>query len=794
VQWADRPSVQALGFVLRRLSVDPVLSVIMVRGDRDRLDEPARRLLTAVERRAHIRLSGLSVEEISPLADALGVRSVRGDVAQRLHDHTGGHVLYLRTLLTEGAPHDGSGRFAVPPSLAEAIGEQLALLPAPTRAVLEILAVVDRPLPLGRLGEVAGVDSPSEAVEAALAAGLVDWWPNEPSCPVALRHALQRDAIYAGLTPTRRRSLHSRALAVVDVTSAWAHRVAALDGPDDDLAEQLAAAAASEAALARLPLAATHLLWAADISSTREGHEQRLLTAATYLMLADEARGLSLQDAVEACQPSSLRGCVLGSMALDSGRLGQAETLLLEALEAVRGDDENTPLAAVITNRLAGVYCLLGRGKDAMEAGGWALDTGTLDPAAASQTRTLVAIGASQAFGAQAALNELHWLEPDPGRVRPVDLDAISFRGVFHLLAGDLDEAIRDLSVSIRLVREGATFTLGLRAYLYLALAQYLRGAWDDVLLTAEQALSEATIHSRRYELPLLHLAATCVAAGRGTSEEAEQHAAVAEAAAAELPYGQERLYASMARALVCQAAGDHRGMVDALAPWHDNPDLDGRARFYGVLWRPLLVEGLIGAGRIDDATRALEQLQVQAAEVAYLCPALSWLEGWLEEHRGSLDSARICYERDEATSEQVCPVYAARLALAHGRLLRRTGNRRAAVERLRRAHDLFVGFGAVPFVQQVENELAACGLHRGARRGPSTLQMTSREAEVAHLAARGLTNAEIAAELFVTPKAVDYHLSNIYAKHGLKGRRQLRQLLAHSAGPAAGGAADDVN
>ena len=711
------------------------------------------------------------------------MRSVRGDAAQRLHDHTGGHVLYLRTLLTEGATQDSRGRFEIPPSLAEAISEQLALLPVQTRAVLEILAVLDRPLPLARLGDVAGIDSPSEAIEAALAAGLVDWWPQEPSCPVALRHALQRDVIYAGLTPTRRRSLHSRALTVVDSTSAWAHRVAALDGPDDDLAEQLATTAAGEAALGRLPLAATHLLWAADISGTREGHEKQLLTAATYLMLADEARGLALHEAVEACEPSPLRGCVLGSMALDGGRLGEAEALLLEARDTVRGDDENTPLAAVIANRLAGVYCLLGRGTDAMEAGGWALDTGTLDPAAASQTRTLVAIGASQALGARAALNELDWLEPDPARVQPVDLDAISFRGVFHLLAGDLDEAVRDLTVSIRLVREGAAFTLGLRAYLYLALAQYLSGAWDSVLLTAEQALSEATIHSRRYELPLLHLAAGCVAAGRGTTEEAEQHAALAEAAAAELPYGQERLYASMARALVCQAAGDHQGMVEALAPWHDNPDLDGRARFYGVLWRPLLVEGLIGSGRIEDAGRALKQLQGQAAGVGYIRPALGWLEGWLEEKRGSLDSAGLCYRRDEATSVQDCPVYAAQLALAYGRLLRRTGNRRAAVERLRRAHDLFVRFGATPFVQQVENELAACGLHRAARRAPSTLQMTSREAEVAHLVARGLTNAEVAAELFVTPKAVDYHLGNIYAKHGLKGRRQLRQLLAHTGG-----------
>ena len=115
---------------------------------------------------------------------------------------------------------------------------------------------------------------------------------------------------------------------------------------------------------------------------------------------------------------------------------------------------------------------------------------------------------------------------------------------MFRLLAGDLDQAIADLTASLRLARRGATLTLGLRAYFYLALAQYLAGAWDDVLLTAEQGFSAAAIHSRRYELPLLHLAAGCVPAGRGAAEEAERHAALAEEAAASLDYGQERLYA----------------------------------------------------------------------------------------------------------------------------------------------------------------------------------------------------------------------------------------------------------
>jgi hypothetical protein len=116
---------------------------------------------------------------------------------------------------------------------------------------------------------------------------------------------------------------------------------------------------------------------------------------------------------------------------------------------------------------------------------------------------------------------------------------------------------VRDLTASLALSRKGATLILGLRAPCYLALAQYLAGEWDDVLLTSEQGFSAAAIHSRRYELPLLHLAAGCVPAGRGQAAEAERHARLAEEAAASLDYGQERLYAAMARALACQASGD---------------------------------------------------------------------------------------------------------------------------------------------------------------------------------------------------------------------------------------------
>jgi DNA-binding CsgD family transcriptional regulator len=786
VQWADRRSVEALSFTFRRLTVDAVAVILIVRGDRDQLDTSTRRMLLSVAHRRRISLSGLSVDDVAPLAAALGAGPLGSDAIWRLHNRTGGHTLYLRTLLsdTEGLEPLGRDTAAVPASLAAAIGDQLATLPAPTRSLLEMLAVVNGPVPLAVLGEAAGVAEPSAAIEPAVRAGLADLPAGEPTRPVVIRHALQRDAIYAGMTAGRRRELHARAVTLVDEASAWAHRVAALNRPDESLAAQLEGLASSEAATGRLALAATRLRWASDISPARAGRERRLLTAALHLMLAEEARGLVLRPAVEAAGPSPLRSCVLGTMAFSAGQLTEAERLFSEALAEARNDPDSQPLAAVIANRLAGTYTLLGDGEKVMTLGRWALGTGCLDAAAASQTRTLIAVGACQVAGPGAALAELGHLDADPARVGPVDVDGLSFRGVFQLLAGDLGQAVTDLTVSLKLARGGATLTLGLRAYFYLALAQYLAGEWDDVLLTAEQGFSAAAIHARRYELPLLHLAAGCVPAGRGQADEAERHARLAEKAAARLDYSQERVYAAMARALVCQASGDYLGMAGAFGPWLGEAALDGRSRMYAVLWRPLLAEGLVGSASAEEAAAALEQMRAENWQVSYLQPALAWLEGWLAEQRGAPEQAREIYQRGEDTASRQSPVYTARLLLAHGRLLRRTGQRRLAVARLRQAQDVYQALRATPFIAWTEQELAACGLRQQHPARRSVLEMTDRETEVAHLIEQGMTNAEIAAELFITPKAVEYHLGNIYAKFGLKGRQQLRRLLGDSGRP----------
>jgi hypothetical protein len=585
LQWADRKSLEALTFMLRRLSVDPVVAMVTYRGTGDRLDQTAQRLLSSVERRLPIWLGGLSQEEVASLAAVLA-GPVDMEVSRRLYKGTGGHPLYLRTVLSEGSGFDPRtpGRLALPRSLSAAIGEHLSALPPESRAILEMLAVLNRRVPLARLGHAARLISPSAAIEPAVASGLVDRWPEEPSCPVAIRHLLVRDAVYAAMTGTMRRMLHSRAAAVVGEAAAWEHRVAALDQPDEALAAQLERLAAEEAGAGRLPLAATHLQWASDISPVLADRERRLLTAALHLMLAEESRGLALREVVEAACPSPLRSCVLGTMAFSSGQLADAERQFTAALAQARAEPDSRSLAALIANRLASTYTLLGDGKKVVAFGQQALGGGTLDPATASRTRTRIAIGVSQVSGPRAGLAEMVHVEADPARVSAIDVDGLSYRGMLRLLAGELKPAIGDLGASLALARQGATLTLGLRAYFYLAMAQYLAGAWDDVLLTAEQGLSAATIHARWFDQPLVHLAAASVPAGRGAAEEAERHVRLAEETAARVDYGQERLYAGVARALVCQAVGDYLGMADALGPWQDAATLDGRSRVWGVL------------------------------------------------------------------------------------------------------------------------------------------------------------------------------------------------------------------
>ena len=185
------------------------------------------------------------------------------------------------------------------------------------------------------------------------------------------------------------------------------------------------------------------------------------------------------------------------------------------------------------------------------------------------------------------------------------------------------------------------------------------------------------------------------------------------------------------------------------------------------------------GRGKLEQADVVLAQLRAGSGQVSYLAPALAWLDGWLAEQRGDPEQALEIYSRGEDTADPQSPVTWPGCCWPTAGCcgVPETGGKRSSGCGGRAT--LYQALRAGPFLARTEEELAACRLPGSpAKKQQSVLALTNRETEVAHLVGKGLSNPEVAAELFISRKAVEYHLGNIYAKCGLQGRQELRRFV----------------
>jgi len=134
-------------------------------------------------------------------------------------------------------------------------------------------------------------------------------------------------------------------------------------------------------------------------------------------------------------------------------------------------------------------------------------------------------------------------------------------------------------------------------------------------------------------------------------------------------------------------------------------------------------------------------------------------------------------FETALAPEAPISPFLQARTELLYGEWLRRKRKRREARHHLRRAAELFRQVGAPPWAERAEGELRATG-ETARRRDPSTLdELTPQELQIAGLVADGMTNRQIAAQLFLSPRTIDYHLRKIFTKLGITSRSELIRL-----------------
>ncbi|MEU6657520.1 AAA family ATPase [Streptomyces sp. NPDC046821] len=797
VQWADKLSVQALSFALRRLWADRVLTILMTRPDAEGSAEALDRLLRSLDRAAKIELGGLDDADVARLARGM----VEGRPAQgfidRLYAYTRGHPLYVRTVLAEvpaDALRDGSPeRWPVPRSLRVGIRAQLDRLPQESVDLLEAMAVLDARVPLSTAGRLAGLVDPGRALGPALTAGLALWWPSEPQSPVALVHALQRDAVYDGLAPERRRALHAGAVSVVSTAAGWAHRVAAATSTDPRLADELEQSGMSEAANGRNALAATRLLWASSLSEDREDCERRLLTACAQSLLTMQPVWAAKQrPQVEDCSPGPLRSCVLGGMDMMAGRFPVAEAHLRQAWQEALSRAESGWVSVLAGTFLANITLWNGRGAETVEITRRTLAIGDLDPATTDFVRAALATGRLWHQGPRVALRDLTHLPAESAAVPNHHLDTLATRGVLRLFLGELTPARADLRTVVQRDQQGAGSKFSPLTLSLLSVVHYLAGDWNASESAADRALAVAATQDQLMGDAAARFAAVCVEAGRGEWDSAQQHLETLSQLAQTLGAPVEIVYSAMAGATVAQARADFEAMLRSLRPLLDDPpdSEDGSFRLrYKPFWlwqQSLLVEALTGSGRLDFAAGALRDLQENFDGVGYLRVVTARLAGLLAEAENRPRDALAIYEQAtaalaaEETDGDTSPLHRAMLEHAYGRLLLATGSapRRDAAKWLRTAHGRFTALRAAPFIERCEADLATSGLTAPEAAPDDLLALTDRQLSIAHLIASGRTNQEAAAELYVSQKTVEYHLSRIYGKLGISSRRQLAEAL----------------
>jgi ATP/maltotriose-dependent transcriptional regulator MalT len=345
----------------------------------------------------------------------------------------------------------------------------------------------------------------------------------------------------------------------------------------------------------------------------------------------------------------------------------------------------------------------------------------------------------------------------------------------------DLSGAIADLGAAAARLRSGVPATYPVPCLSHLSEAHFRRGDWDAAMTYARLATSLAQDADRPLDLVRAHARSAQVLGSRGQWSAAEERVGAAREATARFPVVLAVATCAVAGVAIAAARGDNVGVLTATEPIRATNRL-GVGGLPGVFnWRSSEVDALIGLGRFADAEVALHEFEEAMPEPnpPSATLALARCQGNLASASGDQSRAEAAFARGHAIAEVTpIPLEQALLHLDDGRRLRSTGKHPEAVTMLETAHRLFSDLGADPYVRRCAEDLELMEVSATAQSPAATLGLSRAEMAVARLVASGLTNRQVAGELYVSVKTVEYHLRNCFIKLDIASRRELTDLL----------------
>ncbi|WP_431773908.1 AAA family ATPase [Streptomyces cucumeris] len=776
----DLDSLQTLGFALLRLRADRVLTVVATqRPARTARDMGLNGLGNAVQ---HIALGGFTVPETRRFLQARNGRAPSESRLRNLVGWSRGNPLYLRAVLGAhaGALPDDPGTLRIPTSLSEAVGEWARSFPPASRRILDLLAVLDTPASVPLLGELLASETVVTDAEPLVQQHAAQWTRTGGAPQLRLMHTGQREALYAAIPQPEKTRAHRAVAETLEPPTRWRHQIAAAQTYDAPLADELAHAADRELETGHVSLAAEYVLASSQCDPDGARRQDALLRAVRMLVISTQYRAaLHHYDQVLRTPSGPQRQEALGLLSFADGQDARASTYLRRARDefSAAGMPEDAATAAAELGVAEGS---LGLGRESLASSAFALRH-TRDEAVRGMARATTAYGHALLSGPAEGLRHMDGLSADPDRVPVPDTDTLTYRGMFRGLAGDLTGALSDLSVAARRRSLGVSRISNVSALHNAAWCHFLLGEWQEARRSLSVAFDVAQTTGRSVDFFTLHCLSAVLYAFTGRPEEARADLQEALELESTADYAGPGFHLATTRAAVEFTRGNDARAVGLLARAHEEPANLTRSRLYASRHLPLLGIACAHTGDIDRARRVLAELESAHPHGALLPVSVQWVKGSIAAATGDTEGAAREFTAGLAVTAQGGDPVLHKAVIRHdlGALLMRAGDVERAREQLRRAGRTFERLGAKPYADRCRSLLgtADSARERTLSRGFWS-SLTDREKDIAGLVARGWTNREIAEELYLSTKTVEYHLSNIYAKHNVHDRRHLRNLL----------------